>query len=151
MSILPQLLSVFGIAFLSFWASIPAGLALGLQPVFVALTAVISYAAGVGLVVVLGEPLRQRLLRRFGGKVASDPNSAIRRAWDRYGLIGLALLAPITTGAQIGAILGLTFGAPPGRLFVAMSLGAVLWAALITTAATLGLLGVRSLSWIDFR
>jgi uncharacterized membrane protein len=146
MSILPQLLSVFGIAFLSFWASIPAGMALGLQPVLVALTAVMSYAAGVGLVVALGEPVRQRLLRRFGSKVASNPNSAIRRTWDRYGLVGLALLAPISTGAQVGAALGLAFGVPPRRLFVAMSLGAALWALLITMAVTLGILGVRSLS-----
>ena len=146
MTILPQLLSVFGIAFFSFWASIPAGLALGAQPVLVALTAVISYAAGVGLVVLLGEPIRERLLRRFGGKLASNPNSTLHRAWDRYGVVGLALLAPITTGAQIGAILGLSFGAPPRRLFIAMSLGAALWAVLITAAASLGILGVRSLT-----
>jgi uncharacterized membrane protein len=146
MSIVPQLLSVFGIAFLSFWASIPAGLALGLQPALVGLTAVMSYAAGVGLVAALGQPVRQRLLRRLGGKIASSPNSAIRRAWDRYGLVGLALLAPVTTGAQVGAALGLAFGVPPRRLFVAMSLGATLWALLITTAATLGILGVRSLT-----
>jgi uncharacterized membrane protein len=146
MSIVPQLLSVLGIAFLSFWASIPAGLALGLQPVLVGLTAVMSYAAGVGLVAGLGEPVRQRLLRRFGGKVASNPHSAIRRVWDRYGLVGLALLAPVTTGAQVGAALGLAFGVPPRKLFVAMSLGAALWALLITTAATLGILGMRSLT-----
>jgi uncharacterized membrane protein len=105
-----------------------------------------SYAAGVGLVAALGQPVRQRLLRRLGGKIASSPNSAIRRAWDRYGLVGLALLAPVTTGAQVGAALGLAFGVPPRRLFVAMSLGATLWALLITTAATLGILGVRSLT-----
>jgi uncharacterized membrane protein len=146
MSILPQLLSVFGIAFFSFWASIPAGLALGVQPVLVALTAIVSYALGVGLIVVLGEPVRQRLLRRFGSRVTSDPESTIRRAWDRYGLIGLALLAPVTTGAQIGAIVGLTFGASPRRLFIAMSLGAVFWATVITTAVTLGILGVRTIT-----
>ena len=43
-------------------------------------------------------------------------------------MIGLALLAPVTTGAQIGAIIGISLNAPPRRLFVLMSLGGLLWA-----------------------
>jgi len=142
---LTQLLSVFGIAFLSLWAAIPAGLAMGLGPVAVAATTALSYACGVGIVVLLGQPVRDRIMKRFGGKVTTNPNSIINRAWRRFGVIGLALLAPMTTGAQIGAILGLTLGVPPRRLWVAMSLGAALWAALLTAAVMLGVLGARSL------
>src|SRR3954454_22552571 len=127
---LPKLASVFGLAFFSFWASIPAGVALGVEPLFVGFTAWLSYTAGVVIVVVLGEPLRQRIMARFGGKIASNPNSPIRRAWDRYGLVGLSLLAPITTGAQIGAIIGLSLGVPPRRLIVGMAIGAAIWGAI---------------------
>ena len=142
---LPKLISVFGIAFLSLWASIPAGLALGLSPVPIVATATVSYAAGVALVVFLGQPVRDWIMRRFGDKVSGDPNSAVRRAWERYGLIGLALLAPITTGAQIGAAMGMALNAPARRLFLLMSLGGLLWAILFAVAISLGIMGVQAI------
>ena len=144
MSLLPKLASVFALAFVYFWASIPAGIALGVAPLVVLLTAWASYTAGVILVVLLGAPIRAALLKRFGGKVASDPNSTIRRAWTRFGLVGLALLAPVTTGAQIGALIGLSLGAPPRKMIGAMVLGAALWGAGITLAVVLGVAAVQT-------
>lgn len=141
---LPKLVSVFGVAFLSLWASIPAGLALGLSPVPIVITAALSYASGVGLVAFLGKPLRDWLMRRYGDKLAGDPNSTVRRVWDKYGLIGMALLAPITTGAQIGAAVGMALNASPRRLFLWMSLGGLLWAGLLAAAISLGIAGVQS-------
>lgn len=135
-------ISVFGIAFLYFWAAIPAGLAQGLSPVVVAATATISYACGVGLVLIVGQPMREWIAKRLGGKTPDNPDSTIRRIWDRYGLIGLALVAPMTTGAQIGAIIGLSLNAPPRRLFVLMSLGGLLWGVVITAAFALGIAAV---------
>lgn len=137
------LASVFGIAFFSLWGSIPAGLALNLHPVVVILTAALSYAAGVGVIVIVGQPVRDRILRRFGGNASSNPDSAIRRAWDRYGMVGLALLAPVTTGAQIGAIIGMSLNAEPRRLFLLMSLGGLLWSAVFGIAIALGIEVVR--------
>ena len=143
--VLAKIGSTFALAFIYFWASIPAGMALGLTPPVVAFTAWLSYVAGVVVVVLLGEPLRKRLLARFGGKVASDPNSMIRRVWDRFGLIGLSLLAPVTVGSQTGAIVGLAFGVPPRRLVVGMALGGAAWAILITLAVVLGVTGARAI------
>ena len=141
---LPKLLSVFGVAFFSLWASIPAGLALGLSPLPIILTAAVSYASGVGLVAFLGKPLRDWIMRRFGDKVMTDPNSAVNRTWTRYGMIGLALLAPVTTGAQIGAAVGMALNASPRRLFLLMSIGGLLWAALLAAAISLGIMGVQA-------
>lgn len=140
---LPKLLSVFGVAFFSLWASIPAGLALGLSPLPIIVTSALSYAAGVGLVAFLGEPVRDWIMRRFGDKVTGDSNSAVSRAWARYGVIGLALLAPVTTGAQIGAAVGMALNASPRRLFLLMSVGGLLWAALLAAAISLGIMGVQ--------
>lgn len=144
-ALLPKVVSVFAVAFVSFWASIPAGLALGLGALLVAVTAWFSYTCGATLIVLLGMPLRERLLKRFGGKSVGNPNSPIRRAWDRFGLIGLSLLAPITTGSHIGALIGLSLGVPPRRLLAGLSAGAALWAALLTLAISLGLTTVQSL------
>lgn len=140
---LAGVISTFGVAFLSLWASIPAGIALGLSPVIVVITAAISYACGVGVVLIIGQPLRERILKHFGGQASSNPDSTIRRVWNRYGLIGLALLAPITAGAQIGAIIGLSLNAPPRRLFVLMSLGGLLWAIVVAVLISLGVAVVK--------
>lgn len=144
MDLLPKLISVFTLAFFSFWTSIPAGAALGVAPALAGFTAWLSYTVGVILVVLLGEPLRERFMKRFGGQKAANPDSPIRRAWDRYGLVGLSLLAPITTGSQIGAIVGLSLGVPPRQLIIGMAGGAALWALGITIAVALGLAAVNA-------
>lgn len=139
------LASVFAVAFMSFWASFPAGVALGVPPLLVALVAWLSYAVGVMIVVALGEPLRVRLLARFGGKHSTDSHSPLRRIWTRYGLIGLGLLAPITTGGQIGALVGLSLGAAPRRLVIALILGGGVWALVFMGVVLLGLAGAQAL------
>jgi uncharacterized membrane protein len=145
LGLVSRLMGVFALAFFSFSYAILAGLALGLGPILIAVTAWVSYTSGVVLAVLLGDPVRKRLLARFGGKLASNPQSLVRRVWDRYGLIGLSLLAPVTTGAQIGAILGLSFGESPRRLIIGLTLGGALWSILMTAAVTFGLTAVQTI------
>ncbi len=141
--------SIFGWAFFSFWSSIPAGIALSVSPVLVALTATFSYGSGAALVVLAGAPLRERIRRRMENHASDGDNIGeappkrrmiiiVENAWQRYGLIGLAILAPMTVGSQIGAVIGLGFGAKPVPLVVALTLGALGWAVLIAGAVVLG-------------
>lgn len=138
--------TIFGWAFLSFWSAIPAGIALQVSPLGVALTATVSYGCGAVLVIVAGTPLRARIARRMKrSPQPAQPNRmtvAVQTAWSRFGLVGLALLAPVTVGAQVGAVIGLSLGARPLRLVIAMTLGAALWSAAITLAVMGGLLVV---------
>jgi hypothetical protein len=135
--------SIFAWAFFSFFTAIPAGVALGLAPLLVGLTAWLSYTAGVIVVVLLGKPVQTFFMKRFGGEAASRPDSPIRRAWDRFGVIGLALLAPVTIGAQTGAVIGIALGAPTRKLVISMSLGAAIWSGVITLAVALGIMAVK--------
>lgn len=136
---LPAILSTFGLAFFYFIAAIPAGVALNLPPLVAAITAWFSYSAGVALVIVVGAPLRNWLMKRFNISTERDPHKLIWRIWDRYGLIGLSLLAPVTVGAQIGALLGLSMGVKPRSLLIGLSLGVVVWCIGIMLAVMLGL------------
>ena len=140
---LPAILSTFGLAFFYFIAAIPAGVALNLSPLLAAITAWASYSAGVALVIVVGAPLRNWLMKRFNISTERDPNKLIWRIWDRYGLIGLSLLAPVTVGAQIGALLGLSMGVKPRSLLIGLSLGVVVWCVAIMLAVMLGLNVIR--------
>lgn len=136
---LPAIISTFGLAFFYFIAAIPAGAALQLPIAIAALTAGVSYTAGVLVVVLVGAPLRERLTKRFNISTTHDPSKLIWRVWDRYGLIGLSLLAPVTIGAQIGALLGLSLGVKPRALVIGMGLGIIPWCVGIGTAVALGL------------
>lgn len=141
--LLPKLVSVFGVAFFSLWASIPAGLALNVGVVPLVLTATFSYFCGAALIILPGERLRSWLFRRLGDKAVLKPDSLVGRAWARFGVAGLALLSPMVTGAQIGSLIGLTLNAPPRQLLLWMTLGGFVWTLILTTAISLGIMAVR--------
>ncbi len=143
--------TVFGLAFFHFWSAIPAGIALGITPLLVIIVTTLSYGSGAALVILVGTPLRERINRRMESRsdaVDAKPNRTIilvQNTWERFGLLGLAILAPMTVGSQIGAVIGLGFGAHPVRLVLALTLGAAAWASLITMAVQFGLMTVSQL------
>lgn len=141
---LEAIMAMFSLSFFSFWTSIPAGLAMGLSPVAVFLIAIISYVVGILVVLLPGERLRAWFLRRYHHRQAEKTQtSLIWRAWERYGMIGLGLLGPMTVGAQIGTALGLSLNMPPRKLLVWMTLGAIIWSLILTVFFALGLAGVE--------
>jgi Ca2+/H+ antiporter, TMEM165/GDT1 family len=135
---LPALLSTFGLAFFWFIGAIPAGIGLGLPPAAAALTAWLSYSSGAIIIALVGAPLRERIIKRFNLKLEPNPKQPLWWAWNRFGLVGLAILAPITTGSQIAALIGLTLGEPATRLVVALTAGGALWSAIIAMLIALG-------------
>lgn len=145
MEMLVKMLTVAGLGMLELWAAIPAGLALGVNPVVTAVVAGVGALLGVVVVVVLGGGLRTWLLQRHGGR-NHGREGRIYRILSRYGVVGLGLLAPLLTGAPLGAALAVTVGAPRGRFFFSMALGIVLWSVLLTLAAMLGLAGIEALT-----
>lgn len=128
MHFLGSLATVFGLGFVYFISAIPAAAALELPLWLAALAAWLGYSAGGILVALAGEPLRELLMRRLKIQPNPDKPSLVLRAWKRYGLPALGLLAPVTIGPQAGALLGIALGAHKGRLLLALSLGAIPWA-----------------------
>jgi uncharacterized membrane protein len=162
MSLLLQLLTVAGMGTVMMWAAVPAGLALGVHPAAVAAASCAGSIAVVLLVVLIGEPARAWLIRRLGpnfqrvlsevtGSADGDQppggkRSAIARLWQRYGFIGLALLAPLFPGPPGAAALALALGIPGRRVLLWMSIGIILWTAGFTLAVTLGFQGLRQVA-----
>jgi membrane protein DedA with SNARE-associated domain len=144
MELVAKLLTVLSLGALELWAAIPAGLALELHPLTVGVTAAAGAFLAALTVVVLGERVRAWLMQHHGPKKKGD-NGIIHRIWQRYGVIGLGLMAPLLTGVLLGTALGMTLGAPAGRLLMWTSVGIVLWSLLLTLAAALGLAGIETL------
>jgi hypothetical protein len=143
MHFLGGLASVFSLGFLYFISAIPAGAALGVPLWLAALAAWLGYSVGAVVIVAAGAPLREMLTRRFRIEARPAKPTLVHRAWDRFGLPALGLLAPVTIGPQIGALLGLALGASPVRLMLALSLGVLPWAAAFTTLVGFGVKLVR--------
>lgn len=135
---------MLGLGVIELWAAIPAGLALGLHPIAIGITAAIGAMLGAVAVVLLGERVRTCLARRHGGKDESGRHGLIHRIWHLYGVIGLGLLAPLLTGAPMGVALGLILGAPAFRLLFWITVGIVLWSTGLTLAGALGVLGIEA-------
>ncbi|HEX2618510.1 MAG TPA: hypothetical protein VHL11_00150 [Phototrophicaceae bacterium] len=138
--------SIFALAFFSFWPAIPAGLALGLSPLTVITVTTLSYSSGVGIVLFFGGGIRARIMKRLNQGSFTSSDGRLRRIWERFGITGLGLAAPMTVGAQIGAAFGIVLNASPRRLYLAMSLGALAWSVALTAACVLGIIGIHAVN-----
>lgn len=143
MEYMMKLLTVSGIGAVELWAAIPAGFILQLNPMETGIAAATGAILGVLVVLKLGE--RMRTILMHNRKSEDKKLGHIHRIWARYGVAGLGMLAPLLVGAPLGAVLGITLGAPVNRLLLWMSLGIVLWSAVLTLAGSLGLAGIEAL------
>ncbi len=135
MDTLLKLLSTAAFGALDLWVGFGAVLALGLSPIVCGLAAVAGAVVGVGLVLWTGERLRRWVYER---RWLAKCRRRIESMWNRYGLIGAALQAPMLTGAPLATVLALALGAPPRSLLYWMIASVILWGAFLTGAAALG-------------
>ncbi len=133
MNQLSKILSTAAAGALDVWVGIVTGLALGLSPTLSGAVSVASAIAGVTLVVALGGRLRDLIYR---SRRLAKRRERIERVWERYGIPGVALQAPLLTGPILATLLAL--GAPPRLLLLWMLASVVFWGAVITGAAALG-------------
>ncbi len=133
--ILFKLLSTAFFGALDLWIGLPAGLALGLSPAVSGISAVTGAVLGVLLVLRAGEWLREWVYNR---RWLVRRRKRIENMWNRYGVIGVALQAPMLTGAPLATVLALALGAPPRPLLYWMLASVVIWGTLLTGAAALG-------------
>lgn len=131
--------SVFGLGFAYFIAALPAGAALGLPLWLAALAAWLGYSAGGLLVAFGGGALRDWITRKMRVDASPSRPTLLLRAWQRFGLPGLGLIAPVTVGPQIGAVLALALGAKQGPAAFWLAIGAIPWAVLFAALTAAGI------------
>lgn len=135
------MLTVFGLGIAYFLAAIPTGVAMHLHPLTAAVCAWAGYTAIAGVMLALGTPARHWLTAKFKISPRPDPRKLLWRVWMKWGLPGLALIAPVTCGPYFAALIALVLGEKPRRLLVWISLGVVPWcivfAALTATGSEL--------------
>lgn len=136
MELVAKFITVTGLGIIELWAAIPAGTALKLHPLLNGLAAGLGAIIGALLVILIGDRLRNWLLKKKENKQKNK--GQIYRIWNKYGVIGLGMLSPLITGATLGAAIGISLGASPKRLLFWMSIGIVFWTILLTAISTFG-------------
>ena len=126
---LSSLMTAFGLGVVYFIAAIPAGVAAGAKVWIAGLAAGMGYVVGGAVVLLAGAPLREWLVRKLKIPVERDPSKLVWRIWERGGLPGLCLLAPVTIGPQATAVIALAVGERPPRIMAAIALGVAPWCA----------------------
>ena len=107
--------------------AVPAGVAAGLSATTSAIVAWYGYASGAVVMTLVGKPVRDWVARKLRIPTKHDPTKLIWKAWSRFGLVGLGLIAPVTIGPQAGCLLAMAIGEKPWKAALALSLGVVPW------------------------
>ena len=130
--------TALGLGFLYFIAAVPAGVAAGAPAWLAGLAAWLGYVAGAAVVLLAGAPLREWLVRKLKIPVERDPSKLVWRMWERGGLLGLCLIAPVTIGPQATAVIALAVGEKLRRILGAVALGVLPWCVLFAVLTAFG-------------
>ncbi|WP_129115711.1 small multi-drug export protein [Halegenticoccus tardaugens] len=117
---------------------IPIGVALGLNPLAVAVVAFFGNVVPIYGLILAHERVDRYLRARRGGRSPSKRGARARRIWATYGLPGLALSSPIITGVHVAALLALGLGSPRRSTAIWMTVGIALWTVFVTFVAVTG-------------
>ncbi len=141
---------------------IPLGVGIGLNPLAVLITGFIGNWIPIILIVLFFRQLsawRERRRERKRVKEMADrevnatsfgeiesveehqgkKQQRARKLWERYGIPGFSLLAPIVVGTDIAVILALVFGSPRRPLFIWMTISLILWSIVLTILTIQGI------------
>jgi hypothetical protein len=140
---LQGLAASFGLGVIYFVAAVPTGAALGLPVPIAALSGWLGYCAIAAVVAFAGESFRSWLGRKTGFSPTPDPQKWLWRTWNAWGLPGLGLIAPITCGPYIAALIAVTLGQSPARTVLWIAIGGAIAGAVFAAATALGLAFVQ--------
>lgn len=133
-------LAIAGLALLDLWLAVPAALALKLQPgLAVALIAATS-SLGVVTAVYFSGGLRNRFAARFGKEGFLGGRTA--KYMDKFGTVGIGLLAPVVLGPILTCVCAIALGARPRQLALSTVAGVALWSCVIYILLAARLAGV---------
>ncbi|WP_100013076.1 small multi-drug export protein [Lentibacillus sediminis] len=123
---------------------IPLGILGGLSPFWVVLVAFVGNLVTVLPICASFDRVKAWLKRRREqkGKPAKEPSSRRdrgKRIWNKYGLPGLALLGPVLTGIHIAAFIAMSLGAQKYSAMIWMTVSLGLWAVIFGVGTVFGL------------
>lgn len=140
MGLIVKLVSTFLAGAVDLWVGIPTGFVLGLPAVLVWAAAVAGNLSVVAVAFLAGDRLRPWV---FSNRWLAKRRKRVERFWEKYGVVGVALQAPLLSGTPTATVVALALGAPTRSLLFWMVPSVMVWGAILTGAARFGV----SLLW----
>jgi len=120
---------------------IPLGVLWGLPPLNVGITAFLGNFLLLILLGIFFKQINKWRLERRKKKGITGPTkreTKSRAIWEKYGIPGLAIVAPIFVGTDIAAIFALIFGSSRKRVIVWMTGSLALWTLVFSICSAYG-------------
>lgn len=120
---------------------IPPAIALGMNPISVAVVAFASNTAVAFAVISGSARLLEWWERRRGRPIGEGSRSGarVRRAFERFGVPGLALQGPFVSGMYFAVLFAILLGAPRHKVAFWTTVSNALWAIALAAATAAGL------------
>lgn len=110
---------------------VPVGILFGLDPIGTVVAASVGNIITIALFAFAGDRIRSWVIERRRKK-GLEPKSGrfekAQKAFDKYGIYGMAALGPIIIGTQFAAAASVAAGVKPMKVTVYISAAMVLWA-----------------------
>ncbi|MGB0089317.1 MAG: small multi-drug export protein [Planifilum fulgidum] len=123
---------------------VPIGILMGLHPISVAILGFLGNWITVFLLILLFDRWNQWRKRRKPSRAGASEEAPskrrqrARRLWERFGLVGLALLSPLATGTHLAAAVAMAFRTPKGKVTLWMTVSIFLWTTLLAAGSHYG-------------
>jgi len=134
-----EIFSVVVLAAVEVLAAIPAGFAFGHHYLLIVAETSIGAILGAIIVIKSGDGIRKWLLKKRKPKEPSPRRERFKKVFDKYGVAGTGLLAPLITGVPLGATLSVAAGADPFKNILWISIGVIIWTVVFTMLGELGI------------
>ena len=110
---------------------VPVGIIFGFDPVLTVIAASVGNIITIALFAYAGDRIRNWVIdrrRKKGIEPKTGRYEKAQKAFDKYGIFGMAALGPILIGTQFAAAASVAAGVKPLKVTLLISIAMVLWA-----------------------
>lgn len=110
---------------------VPGGILVGLNPTLTVIAAAAGNLITIAVFAYGGAKIRSWVIARReakGKQPKSDRWAKAQKAFEKYGIYGMAILGPLIIGTQFAAAASVAAGVGPARVTLVISIAMLLWA-----------------------
>lgn len=134
-----QIITIMALGAVFFWGGFPAALAFKFHLITAGLITAAGAEAAVLLAFIMGKPFQSMIMRKFPVWMEKTRNGKAGMIFQKYGMPGLGLIAPVVPGAPQAVLIGLALNARPGIILLWVTAGIIFWTCIVTIGLGCGI------------
>jgi membrane protein YqaA with SNARE-associated domain len=134
-----QIVSIYLAGITGLYKGVPVGFALQASPYITALFTALGSLTTVFVLYFSGAPVKNWIINKYGKKKIEKSKGRISAIMEKYGVVGLGVIATGFIGPIITILLGLMLIKNSKRLLLFLSVGILLWSTALTIIASFSL------------